>query len=102
MHARRARVQHRSKLATVQMPPTALVGVVVHAQFAAALGACKSNARRMRKVNIDAHLMHVHLHTFHCPRCRHTQQLPVEILAVHRVTSTRSLRDSVSTTHGKV
>src|SRR5439155_1190909 len=84
--------------AAVQVPPGALVGVVVYAQFDAALRARESSPARVAEVHVNAQVRHVHLHALHRPWRRHTQQLPVQLDAVHRVTPARRLRESVSAT----
>jgi hypothetical protein len=80
-------VQQRSELATVQMTPLAFVGVVVDAVLAAAFRARESRSLRVRKEDVNAHVMNRHLHPPHRPRARHAQQLPVQLGAVHFLAS---------------
>jgi hypothetical protein len=95
-------VQERQKLAAVQVPPHALGKVVINRQFRAAFRACKACPRDVRRMYLDMHLRHVQLDALHRPRLNQAQQMPIQLLALHRAPSLKALRDSVSLTHIKV
>jgi hypothetical protein len=96
IHARCPRVQYGLEMAAVQVPPAALGGVVVHAALAPALRTGKPSRRRVLQMHIHSQAVNVHVHVPHRPRCRHAEQLTVELHAVHRLAS------AWKTTHGAV
>ena len=102
IHSRRACVQVRQKLATVQVPPHPLGMMVVHRQFLPAFRATKPASLRMLHMHIDPLLAHVQFHSLHRPGTAQPQQTLVQLLAFHRAPSLASLRDSVPFTHSIV
>ncbi len=85
VHPRRPRAQVRLELATVQMPPRPLLGVVVQRQVRRTLRTRPAPAVRVPRPHLDPLLLHLQLDAGHRPRRVQPQQLPVEFDVLHGV-----------------
>ena len=101
-HARCSGMQVGEKLATVQVTPHPLSQVVIGAKLAPALRTAKALTRRMPDINLDMLPRHIQFNSLHRPRRRQPKQLPVQLHAVHRMSSLQAMRDSVLPTHREV
>jgi hypothetical protein len=99
-HSRRAGMQEGQELAAVQVPPHPLGQMVIHGKCLPALRARKSRSRRVAR-HLNMRLRHVQFHPLDRPRIAQPQQLPVQLVAVHRAAPLKALRDSVPSTHTK-